>query len=83
MRTKNDNFSPVPVRLPNDWIDELKKISEKSGLSTYSELIRVAVKKYIDEYKEDQEFGEELQSALKSGKVSRKEIMDFIDSNIS
>jgi len=44
--------SPIPIRLPNDWIKKLKLIATHDGISSYAEIIRIAVKSYIDDYED-------------------------------
>lgn len=68
---------PISVRLPEDWIANLKLISSDIGLSSYSEIIRIAVKRYMDEYLDDEEFGNSMREASKTGLIDAD---DFIDS---
>jgi len=68
---------PISIRLPEEWIENLKLISNDIGLSSYSELVRIAVKSYIDEYLDDINFGKSLKE------VSKEDIIDtdeFINS---
>ncbi|MDA3939646.1 MAG: hypothetical protein PF693_10085 [Spirochaetia bacterium] len=66
---------PISIRLPEDWISNLKLISSHIGISSYSEIIRIAVKKYMDEYMEDEEFGNSMREASKTGIIDTD---DFI-----
>lgn len=68
---------PVSIRLPEEWIDNLKIISNDIGLSSYSEIIRIAVKRYMDEYLDDIEFGDRMKEASKSEIIDTD---DFINS---
>ncbi|MCF6334151.1 MAG: ribbon-helix-helix domain-containing protein [Spirochaetales bacterium] len=68
---------PISIRLPEDWIDNLKLISSNIGLSSYSEIIRIAVKRYMDEYLDDEEFGNSMREASKTKIIDTD---DFISS---
>jgi len=68
---------PISIRLPEEWIENLKLISNDIGLSSYSEIVRIAVKSYMDEYLDDINFGESLKEASKTEII---DTTDFINS---
>lgn len=46
----------VPIRLRQDWIDQCKAIAEQKGLPSYSDIIRMAIKKYLDSFEWEEYF---------------------------
>jgi len=57
---KDEKTVSIPVRLPEKWIGELKLISVNIGVTAYAEVIRIAVKQYIDSNLEDYAFGQAM-----------------------
>ena len=50
---KADKTVSIPLRIPKAWIESLKDISNDIAVSAYSDIMRMAIKKYINEYNED------------------------------
>lgn len=43
---------PIPVKLPQDLIDRLDIVSQTTGLSNRSQVIRLCVKSFLDYFEE-------------------------------
>ncbi|OHD09004.1 MAG: hypothetical protein A2Y41_03340 [Spirochaetes bacterium GWB1_36_13] len=68
----------VPIRFPEEWINELKNISQDLGLSAYIEVIRIAVKKYLDEYHEDYGLAIAIKEGLESEKIDTEAFLNSL-----
>ncbi len=79
---KEQKTTSIPLRLPDIWIKHLKIAAENIGVTSYSEVIRMAIKKYLTEELEDFGLGLMINEGIKSESIDTEDFINRLKEDI-